>query len=571
MGVAAENTEGRLLASLGRGGPATPQFELAADVPGAGVLTAVPALLASGLLRCSERHLALPTGYYSLPSVLLLLAVMALARLKSVERLRYSPPGEWGKVLGLDRIPEVRTLREKIGCLAQGTGAIEWSAELCQQWMQEAPLSAGVLYVDGHVRVYHGGQTKLPRHYVARQRLCLGATADYWVNAMDGKPFFVVSTAVDPGLLQVLEQQIVPRLEAEVPGQPSSAELAADPLLHRFTLVFDREGYSPQFIARMRQRRIAVLTYHKFSGEPWPAEEFHTERVHLIGGERVEMELAERWCALPGDVRVREIRRRRTHAHQSSILATDFHTPAAELAPTMFARWSQENFFKYMREHYGLDRLIDYQLEPIPETTRIVNPARREIDGQIRRLTARRTRTAAEFAGFNLAEPIDPARVARWEQKKAQLQETISAFDHQLAELKERRSQTKKHIPFDELPPEARFDRLSTRSKHFVDTVKMIAYRAETAMAQVLRDQMTRQDDARSLLRNIYCTEADLLPDSQAHTLTVRLHHLANRAHDRALAHLCEQLTATETVFPGSDLRLVYEMVSPQNPRDQEV
>ena len=58
--------------------------------------------------------------------------------------------------------------------------------------MAEDPQSAGTLYVDGHVRPYHGSAARLPKHYVPRQRLCLRATTDYWVNAMDGKPFFVV-------------------------------------------------------------------------------------------------------------------------------------------------------------------------------------------------------------------------------------------------------------------------------------------------------------------------------------------------------------------------------------------
>jgi hypothetical protein len=71
------------------------------------------------------------------------------------------------------------------------------------------------------VRVYHGKLTDLPRRYVARERLCLRGTTDYWVNAMDGRPFFVVSCAVDPGLLSVLREQIVPRLKADVPNQPT--------------------------------------------------------------------------------------------------------------------------------------------------------------------------------------------------------------------------------------------------------------------------------------------------------------------------------------------------------------
>ena len=91
---------------------------------------------------------------------------------------------------------------------------------MAREWMEAQPESAGTLYIDGHVRVYHGHLTPLPRRYVARQRLCLRGTTDYWVNAMDGQPFFAVTQAADPGLLKVLEEQIVPRLLAEVPGQP---------------------------------------------------------------------------------------------------------------------------------------------------------------------------------------------------------------------------------------------------------------------------------------------------------------------------------------------------------------
>ena len=106
--------------------------------------------------------------------------------------------------------------------------------------MAEAPDSAGILYIDGHVRVYNGKQTELPRHYVSRQKLCQRATVDYWINAIDGQPFFVINKAVDPGLLQVLEEEIVPRLERDVPAQPRLFEQDADKTncLHRPTINF---------------------------------------------------------------------------------------------------------------------------------------------------------------------------------------------------------------------------------------------------------------------------------------------------------------------------------------------
>src|SRR4051794_12792164 len=82
----------------------------------------------------------------------------------------------------------------------------------------------------------------LPRRYVARERLCLGGTTDHWVNALNGRPSFVVSRPVDPGLLSVLREDVVPRLLADAPGQPSEEVLAAEPLRSRFTPVFDRQG-----------------------------------------------------------------------------------------------------------------------------------------------------------------------------------------------------------------------------------------------------------------------------------------------------------------------------------------
>ncbi|MGH8472350.1 MAG: putative transposase, partial [Gammaproteobacteria bacterium] len=413
--------------------------------------------------------------------------------------------------------------------------------------------------------VYHGSQTRLPKHYVARERLCLRATADYWVNAMDSQPFFVVSQAVDPGLLQVLEHEIIPRLERDVPREQSPEELAADPLGHRFTVVFDREGYSPAFIARMKQKRIACLTYHKHPGEDWPLEEFLPTEATLPSGEPVTMKLAERGTFLGGEVWVREIRKLTDTGHQTAILSTDYRSETARLAGAMFSRWSQENFFRYMRQHYSLDSLVDYRTEAIPETTRVINPAYRTLDGQVRKRLGILNRKRAEFGALNLEGEIEPLKVETFERRKAELQEGIAALQEEVAALKVERKATKRHIPFYELPEEERFKRLSTQSKHFVDTIKMIAYRAETAMARTLREKMARYDDAHSLLRAVYSSEIDLLPNAKDKTLTVRLHPLANESSDDAVRHLCAELNQTEPLFPGTELRLVYELVSSHN------
>jgi len=563
MGMGAGNTLERVYASMGLLDEVEIGFEPSLDVTYGGVLFALPALLVSGLLDKATKYFELPRGYYGLKSIFLLLAFMVLVRLKSMESLRYCAPGEWGKILGLDRVPEVRTLRGKVAILSEQGAPEKWGAELCAQWMESADSEyIGAFYVDGHVKVYHGQQTKLPRHYVSRQKLCLRATTDYWVNAMDGQPFFKVNRAIDPGILQVLEKEIVPRLQQQVPNQPTKEQLTDNPYSHRFTLIFDREGYSPGFMLKMKTKRIACITYHKYPDSSWPQEEFHCHKVKLASGNIIEMDLAERGTYLGGKLWVREVRKLTKSGHQTSILATDYSSDLAPVAAAMFARWSQENFFKYMREHYNLDALIDYNLEDIPGTTKVVNPDYRSLDSAIRSKNGKLNYLLSQFGAMNLVENIETKRIDDFQNKKAALFDEISALQHQIQKLKKQRSAIPAHITVSDLPEEARFKKLATHSKHFIDTIKMIAYRAETAMAHVVSDNISREKDARGLLRAIYAAEADIIPDQQKQTLTVKLHHLANQYSTNAVQQLCHELNSTHTIFPGTNLRLVYKMVS---------
>jgi len=414
------------------------------------------------------------------------------------------------------------------------------------------------------VRVYHGDQTALPRHYVARERLCLRATTDYWINAMDGQPFLYVHKEVDPGLIATLQQDGIPWLEASVAKTPEQERrLAEDARTHWFTLVFDREGYSPELFAQMWKKRIAILSYHKFPQDDWPREECTTHGVLLPGGETVTMQLAERGSQLSNKLWLREIRKLTDSGHQTSILTTNFQAPMTTLAVSLFARWSQENFFRYMREHYSLDRLIEYGTEPIPDAISVVNPAWRKLDSQIRSQAGQRYRLAAQFGALALSEDPTESQVQGFQQRKGHLQEEIQVLDLEIDNLKQLRKKTEHHIPVKSLPEEDRFTRLRTERKHFIDTLKMIAYRAESSMASLLGEHMARGgDDARALLRQIFQTEADLTPDLAANTLTVRLHHLTQAAHDRAIEQLLVDLNATQTVFPGTKLTLVFKLGS---------
>jgi hypothetical protein len=226
----------------------------------------------------------------------------------------------------------------------------------------------------------------------------------------------------------------------------------------------------------------------------------------------------------------------------------------------MFARWCQENFFKYMLEHYGLDRLIEHGVEPIPETARLVNPAWRNLDGQVRSKAARLSLERAAFGALLLQPEPTTAQTNAFEQQKGKLLRAVESSQQELVELKAARKLTPKHVLFKDLPEQERFSQLKADKKHLLDTIRMVAYRAETIVAGMVRDKLARSDeDARAWVRGLFESSVDLHPDLKNGTLTVAVHRQTTAAQDAVLLHVCNELNETETDYPGTKLRLVFQ------------
>ena len=566
MGVACTRVIERVLASLGKLVGATVQFETCLDVPNAGVLCALPTLLANGLLKGVDRLLGKVTGYYTSIHVLLLLAFMALCRIKTTEKLRGHAPGEFGKLLGLDRVPEVRCLRQKMDELSVDDAAERWAAHLGKYWMEQEAESVGALYVDGHVRVYHGHKTRLPRRYVSRERLCLRGITDYWVNDAVGRPFFVIEKDIDPGLLETLRSDIVPRLLKEVPGQPSQQQLDEDPCLCRFILVFDREGYSPAFFKEMWSKyRVACLTYHKHPSGSWQEQWFTKHEVTMPGGEVVEMKLCEMGSAVGSGNNViwmREVRKLTDSGHQTSLISTAFELPHTQLAARMFSRWCQENFFNYMMQHFNIDVVLEYGVTEFPDTEKVINPTWRELNRSRNSVQNKLRYRQALFAKLTLHPETEnePKKYRQWLKKKSELLEEIENLEHQLNELKATLKGTSKHITWAQLDEDDKFLRLLPGRKRLMDTIRMIAYRAETAMVGLITGPTVDSSDARGLLQNLFVTDADILPDPENKQLNIRLHSASRPAANRAIVQLLEHLNSAEVTYPGTQMRMVYEI-----------
>jgi hypothetical protein len=187
--------------------------------------------------------------------------------------------------------------------------------------------------------------------------------------------------------------------------------------------------------------------------------------------------VAERGTRLSNGLWVREVRELSATGTQSSILSTDLRLDLARIAARMAARWSQENFLKYMREHYGLDRLIEHGTQPLPEAMVVVNPAWRRLNQSVRRESARLYRLRAEFGARTLPPQPSAQQVEHFERRGGELRDKIQAQELKLTDLKAQRRHTPAKLTLKELPEAERFAQLKTEKKHFIDTIKLIAYR----------------------------------------------------------------------------------------------
>ena len=204
---------------------------------------------------------------------------------------------------------------------------------------------------------------------------------------------------------------------------------------------------------------------------------------------------------------------------------------------------------------------------PVDETVKVVNPAYRDIESRIRSASQKLGRKVSGFGqitleheGKNIAE--EDKEMKKYVIKKSQLQEVIELYRNEVAGLKEQRKQIEKSIEIGELPECEKYSSLMNEKKHIVDTIKMIDYRAETAMATMIQPQLSQKKTTRVLLRQIFSTEVDLEPDTENKILNVSLHSLSNEKSNKIALNLCKQLNETETVFPGTEMRLYYKLVS---------
>lgn len=538
---ASDRTFDRQMAYLGLLDDAAPIFRDGAHVPGAGVLLALPYLAYSGLLQIARKlYGEIGPAFYGLRTTLLTLFLMALLRIQRPEQLKEHDPASFGRLLGLDRAPEVKTLRRQLSRLAAHHHAEQLGAELARARVAQRGELMGFLYVDGHIRAYHGKRT-IPSAYVARRHLAMPATTDYWINDRAGDPLLVVTADINASLITAF-----PNLLRQVRATVGERQV---------TIVFDRGGWSPKLFQSMIQQGFDILTYRK-------------HKSHLINERRFvrrRAKLDAHWVAydlhdqpvrfLNGKLRLRQITRLCENGHQTQIMTSRWDLRDIEVAHRMFERWRQENFFKYMREEFLLDALVDYHIEPEHPTRTIPNPERRALDKQIRATRTELDQFERQY-GAAAADNTEQHRRTMCDFKIAygKLDKQLRAARKHLGKLKDKRRNVPARVEIRDLSERA-VVKLATDRKHLTDIIKMLAYQAESDLLNLLRPHYLRaEQEGRTLLHEIFAAPGDIkVTESE---LQITLAPLSSPHRTRAAQALCELLDQSDTVFPGSRLRL---------------
>jgi hypothetical protein len=357
-------------------------------------------------------------------------------------------------------------------------------------------------------------------------------------------------------LQTAIEEQIVPRLiKAQLIC--NNIDLPVNP---QCTLVFDREAYEPAFFARLWEKyRIATMTYRKNVKDKWEEEDFENVEVTLIG-QHINMDLYEQETKLGGYV-LREIRRLGMNGHQTAIITNNPKLKAKEVAGRMFARWSQENFFRYLIQDYDFDKMVSYGIETIDMEKVVVNPQYRKLTHKLKKLREKKQRVEAKFYSLveqTIDEHLDKIPIIT--DKQMQYKQQIDQLTIEEQNIVQTRKKLQPKIKLAQMPEKQRYNKLKTESKILMNVIKMICYRAESSIAAILEPYLANAEkEKRMLVKQIIRSNADLSPNYKEHTLTVKLYSLAAKRYNKAVKNIVNLLNETETIFPGTKLKMIFE------------
>ena len=398
-------------------------------------------------------------------------AVGFALRLGSIEGFKTALKRDFGALLGLEAVPSVQTLRTHVRALAESVAPEAVMRALLRALVQLEPVWEGAYYIDGHFSPY-AGQAPVAKGWNATRRLVEPGHTDVHVHDATGRALFFLNRPLNDALATVLPG-IVAEIKAVVGDQP-------------FLLVFDRGGYSGPAFRALTAQGVGFLTYLKGrkARRRFPADRFGRrwwamdDPAGIGGRHRHVYRVYERSTRITGTGLVRTLVVKDGEA-QVPVLTNRAELPAAKAVHLLRMRWRQENSFKYLSTHYGIEQIIQYGATRVPDTRLVKNPARVRLHRQIAALRATLVFQEADV-GQAVVAGASASQAATPKTRRA-----MHAIEQRLVRLEHRLKQTPAKVPARRVPGRKRQRATLKSDRHdLVTAVKLATYNAERLLAR---------------------------------------------------------------------------------------
>jgi len=555
--MAQDRSADRILARLGKLSDAEPLFAPSQNLPFAGLFIAFALLASDPFLKIGLKVFP-PFGaaFYGIRTTLMTLISMSLLRFRRPEDLRRGNPIALGRILGLDRVQEVKTIRRKISRLSSPERTEKFMRLMAFERSQEYAGDISTVMIDGHVVAY-SGKRKVGATWSSRDNRVMNAQTENWVNLQGKCPLFSVETPFNDGLSKSLEQVLAQTKEI----------LKIEELVS----VFDRGGYDVGLFERLTKNNYGIITYRKGNYEKIDGDLFvqtptiiANKKYEYVPFEReIELKVYESIDRGPNrkpsrrdtgrTIKMREIRILRPDGGQTSILANcHVKMSSIEVAATLFGRTgSQENIFKYMRSEFDIDALTCYEFENIGMTVEHPNPDLSALEKKATTLRAKRNSLLAELGGkIQTAKPEQAAETLRQFKHATQLEEINKRLDAIKAE--------KTTTPIKENAATAGYKRPKMASKRLMNVIKIAAYMIETKLFEQLdaHYKNTKKEGRKLLAATFRTTGALKLTPGK---IIITLEPQSSPARTKAINGLTADLNKLNARFPGSARIIQFE------------
>lgn len=441
---------------------------------------------------------------------------------RTVEGMKHLARADAGALVGFSMIPELRTLRPRLGVIADGTDPLALQRVFAKALVGADERAQQVFFVDDHFVAYSGARP-LAKGWNTKRRHAQRGQDDTFIVDLSGRAICFASG--EPSGLSKTMPGVLTQLRAVCGPQA------------RLLLGFDRGGSYPGCFTKLRDAGTDWVTYRR-GPLTEPAVPPRWSWFNL-DGRRHTYRIADETIELDDYGPARQLSVYEHHKLVFQILTSDTTATTARLTHLLRCRWRIENAFKYLTEHHGIDTLCDYTMTIAPDTSERKNPARTAATATLR--TAEAALADAERArGKALAAPgaDHPATTIR------HLRDQIVYTQDDVTAAKQALKGIPANLPANQIDPTARRATPRSGRRHLQMVLRLLAYNAEHELARRLNTYLADPDEYRAITRNLLHQNGRI--DYQPDTITVTINRPDQPRIARALTHLTNELNATK-------------------------